>query len=442
MHSRIEAVIAIGLLACSPHAPTYYDDVAPIVAKRCGDCHAAGPRAFTAANIAQAMPAMLAAIDDGRMPPWLPEGGDWLNSPVPTAGELDTLRAWNANPVMGLPKTSPQPARPTADAIVSRTYRNTTGEHVRCFVLDPPPGNVTAYGWALDAEARAAAHHMSADLIAAADSPAVRDLDRGDGWDCTALALSVPVKASFSSSSTAAGPGFTYPEGYGMAVAPGDALVVNVHLTGPTGSLEYGVSLWYGRQPVRPTNLWAMLAPSQLECPPSAAGSRLCQFSEAAKEIVPGVMPTRAENLATCGGPEILGVEADGRFPIHSSCQQSLFPGPQRVINVTAHAHYKATAIRAWAQRTDGTWFDLLRIPRWRPKWEGVYAPAERLVIAGMVRMECDFDNGLAAQQSAVVPFSDPPVPPLLAPEMSVWGDARRWPGEMCQVRLELAGVE
>ena len=63
---RISTLLIPLLAACAPPVPTYHDDVAPIVAKRCGDCHAAGPRAFTAANITQSMLAMLTAIDAKR----------------------------------------------------------------------------------------------------------------------------------------------------------------------------------------------------------------------------------------------------------------------------------------------------------------------------------------------------------------------------------------
>lgn len=437
---RILVILAL-LSACAPPVPTYHDDVAPIIAKRCGDCHTVGPRAFTASNITQSMPAMLAAVDAGRMPPWLPSGGDvtWANDRTVTASERKLLGDWLINPVMGMPHTAEASSIPTADITLSRSYMHTGQEAIRCFIIDPPPGSVVAYGWALDSDSRAAAHHMSADLIAAVDSPAVRQLDRGDGWDCTSQALPAPVRMSFASSSTAPGERFSYPSGYGMRVEAGDALVVNVHLTGPTATLDYGVNLWYGREPIKPTQLWAILAPSQLECPPSMRGEARCQLAEASKQIVPGVMPSRAENLATCGGPERYGIEADGWYPVYSSCEGDLFLGLQRVISVTAHAHLKAKAIRVSAQRPDGEWFTLLNIPRWRWRWEGVYAPAQPLTISGRVRVDCDFDNGPATQQSAVVPWSDPPVPPLLPVEMSVWGDARKWPAEMCQARIEMA---
>lgn len=80
--------------------PTWHQDIAPIVAERCGACHAAGgaaPFALDTPQMAAAMaPASLAAIESGSMPPWMgdPDCRTYQNSRLMPADEIALFRAW------------------------------------------------------------------------------------------------------------------------------------------------------------------------------------------------------------------------------------------------------------------------------------------------------------------------------------------------------------
>ena len=62
-------------------------------------------------------------------------------------------------------------------------------------------------------------------------------------WDCTGAASGVPAKAALNS--TAPGAPFTYPAGYGVELAPGDALLLYAHLVPSEirAPSRYGIAL-------------------------------------------------------------------------------------------------------------------------------------------------------------------------------------------------------
>ena len=91
-------LLALTWFACGPSAPTYHQDVAPLLAARCTNCHAKGgiaPFSLETAEDAQPMSkAIVAAVQAGRMPPWKAGAADvtYLRNPTLTAEQLDTLK--------------------------------------------------------------------------------------------------------------------------------------------------------------------------------------------------------------------------------------------------------------------------------------------------------------------------------------------------------------
>lgn len=84
-------------------APTYHQDVAPILTKRCVSCHRPGTAApFSLVTFAetQAQAAMIAeVIVDERMPPWYanPKHGTFQNDPSLSREERETIVRWVRN---------------------------------------------------------------------------------------------------------------------------------------------------------------------------------------------------------------------------------------------------------------------------------------------------------------------------------------------------------
>src|SRR4029450_8725916 len=119
---RIACVAAVASLALSvtgraaPAAPTFNKDIAPILLKKCADCHRRG----------QAAPMSLLTYDEVRpwaqsirskvrareMPPWRadPRFGHFRNDPSLNASEIETIVTWvDAGATEG---SAPLPAAP------------------------------------------------------------------------------------------------------------------------------------------------------------------------------------------------------------------------------------------------------------------------------------------------------------------------------------------
>ena len=81
-------------------APTYHQDVAPILRRRCATCHTAGTAApFTLESYRDAAShaeTLVEAVVDQRMPPWFanPRYGKFQNDPSLTVAERETLERW------------------------------------------------------------------------------------------------------------------------------------------------------------------------------------------------------------------------------------------------------------------------------------------------------------------------------------------------------------
>lgn len=239
------------LVACGPadpSAPTWSEDIAPIVAADCASCHQdgeIGPFALTDYAHAAPMAAAIAASTGDRvMPPWLADASGacgayrdaaWLDDDA-----IDTIAAWaaagapagdatataDAPPVEGL-------SGPTTDIDIGADYFpvNSPDDH-RCFIVDPQftttqfvtayelvPGDASivhhAVVYALDdvnAEARVAA------LDAADEIPGYSCSGNADAWPSHALAAWAPGT-----------PATVYPPGTGIRVGAGRKIVIQLH---------------------------------------------------------------------------------------------------------------------------------------------------------------------------------------------------------------------
>ncbi len=112
---KLSGLLFASLLSAAP--PTYYKDVAPILAARCQGCHREGqiaPFALETYQQARQYAAAIAiAARDRSMPPWFadPCCGHFRNNPSLKLEEIATLEAWaQAHTPAGNPKDAP-PAR-------------------------------------------------------------------------------------------------------------------------------------------------------------------------------------------------------------------------------------------------------------------------------------------------------------------------------------------
>ena len=96
-------LLALAIVTASfsiAQTPTFSKDVAPILQKRCQECHRTGEIGpMPLLNYADARPwakSIKEAVASRRMPPWHadPHFGKFSNDRSLTAAEIDTLAAW------------------------------------------------------------------------------------------------------------------------------------------------------------------------------------------------------------------------------------------------------------------------------------------------------------------------------------------------------------
>lgn len=201
------------LLACSsdpkdttttdPDAPTWYQDVAPIVMENCTGCHSPAGPGFDLSSYdrASAMAgAMASAVEERRMPPWgaredenCTPDAPWKDDRRLEASEIETLRAWAD---AGAPEGDPESAAPTEEPIpahledydaefkpVQSYFTQGKADELICFSIDP---KATADAWLLGLEVvpgnTSIAHHA---LVMSDPDGASAALAGADGWyDC------------------------------------------------------------------------------------------------------------------------------------------------------------------------------------------------------------------------------------------------------------------
>lgn len=255
--------LVLGCAEPEPTEPTFWQDVAPIVATKCAGCHAEGGIAGLRFDDAETAAAHAGAIDDatqsGRMPPFLVRHdgacGDFQDEATLTPGELDIIHRWaTGGRAAGERVEIPLAPIPSlADAVEYRTPEITpvvdpsnplgAEDEYRCFLLDPgltaerfitgyqvTPGNAAIVhhvtGYVVDPSAASMMEgRTNQDLMTEYDEASP---DR-DGWDCFGAA---GEGITFRSFPVTWGPGqmvVEYPGGAGLPVAPTDRLVVQVH---------------------------------------------------------------------------------------------------------------------------------------------------------------------------------------------------------------------
>lgn len=227
--------------AVDPNAPTWAEDVGPLVQARCTGCHQSGGAAFDLSTPEQASAmaeAMAAAVASGVMPPWGARDTEdcvnpraWVDDRRLSDDEVALLRAWaDAGAPLGegadrVTPTAGESLGAEALAFEAPTAYTTTGadDEFVCVVIDPALDE-DLWVDAIDVEPTndTIAHHA---LVFYDPTGAAAAAAGDDGWyPCTNndgqsfLATWVP------------GSGPTWaPEGVGMEIPAGAQIVVQMH---------------------------------------------------------------------------------------------------------------------------------------------------------------------------------------------------------------------
>ncbi len=243
------SLVAAALVGCNREPePSYHADIAPILSQHCTRCHngdGMGTGDFTDANIAIAMaPAMLAAIDAGRMPPPAadPECRDYVGSEflhLP-AEKRDVISAWlDAGTPLGDPADAPvdvpQPLTELAEwdteIKMEHAYTpafadpNNPGNEYRCFAVDHGQAEdffITGMAPVVDADPLV--HHIVMYRLKKTDLPG--NYDPEVGVDC--INMTDVGEGMIAGWAPGAMP-LEFPEGVGLRVKSNEYLVFQMH---------------------------------------------------------------------------------------------------------------------------------------------------------------------------------------------------------------------
>jgi Flp pilus assembly protein TadD len=386
--------------------PTYNEHVAPILFARCATCHRpvdTNPRRGTSSRrgtsldvldqqddplciagapfsvldyvaVARRAAAIASAVQQRRMPPWLPEPGhgDFVNERRLRDDEIATITAWASR---GAPEGDPakRPAIPTfpsgwqlgtPDLVLSSaqayTLRPGRDDTFRTFVLPAPPGPARyVRGIEFRADNTQVLHHANVGLDPRRTG---RRLDRADPEPGFAAMPEGEVQDVFGWS-----PGkvpVMEPADTAWVLHEGSDLVAQLHMV-PGGTA----------QTVRPqVGLF---------------------FSATPPSRVPVVVKLESKAIDIPAGEANYVVEDSYTLPVDVEA-----------VSVYPHAHYLAARMEGTATLPDGRVTPLLSIPRWNVRWQDQYRYRTPLALprGTTLRMRFVYDNSAANPNNRFTP--------------------------------------
>ena len=396
MHSRNRwrlsgrAVLAVNLLAYGAGAPetaqsqpaaheaaapTFADDVAPIVLARCAPCHRpgeVGPFPLLTYDDVRRRARQIAEVTASRfMPPWKPApgfGGPFIGSRRLSDADIALFRRWAeaGAPAGDLNRVPPQPDWPEGwrrgapDVVVTMpepymvpadapdTFRN--------FVL-PIPIERTAFVAGVEfrpGNARVA-HHANLRLDRTRSSRQLDEQDPAPGYEGPISPQAHYPDGHFLGWTPGQLPPLAEP-GMAWRLEPGSDFVIQLHMqsTGRPESIRASVGLYFTDDPPVRTPMMLRLGRQSIDIPP--------------------------------GEPRYV---IRDRFTL---------PVGAELIGIQPHAHFRATEIDGSATLPDGRTEPLIRIPDWDFNWQDVYRYETRpfLPAGTTVAMEYVYDNSAA----------------------------------------------
>lgn len=377
-------------------SPTYARDVAPILQKRCMNCHRpnhVGPFALETYEQARKRAADIAHVTEGRiMPPWKPAPGigpALKHDQSLTRAEIATIGAWaEAGAPPGDPAEMPPPPQfsdgwklGTPDLVLEPSEDFTIpaggGDIYRCFVV---PTNLPrdTYISAIDFQPgnRRVVHHISA---FSDTSGAGRKRDKAETG---------PGYTSFS------GPGITsfeelcfwnaghepshLSDGIGISLPRQSDIILQIHYH-PSGKAEVDrtrIGLYTSREPVKQALHWNSASDYEFQLTPGTSDT-----------LVVGrwFVPTDVEALA-----------------------------------VSPHMHLLGRDMRMTLTYPGGRTIDLIHVPDWDPAWQNSYYFQTPIALpkGSVVEAVAHYDN------------SAHPRNPNQPPKLVTWGHSVK--DEMC----------
>ena len=434
-------VVAALLGGCQPTGDlTYNSGIGAILDERCAGCHQEGqvaPFPLTSYGEAYALRSAIAhSVETGSMPPWPADNScnDYSDDYSLEDGEKDALLAWVE---AGAPEGPPAPPRLPAETstpheqsydlsiTMAQPYTpQARPDDYRCFVLDWP-GETEQYvtGYQVRPGRQDQVHHVISFVIdphAVGQYRAMDEADDGYGYSCfgspnvSANDLEASLSWRWLGSWTPGLKQRTLPEGSGIRVSPGSAIVMQVHYNNTSAD------------PAGDQTRFDLLLSDAVQRPAVMLPFTHYDWVVGNEEMLipagdPDVVLTASRDLSA-RVLEFIGAEAGlgqgDSFQVHSA---------------GVHMHLLGTRARLWLERSSAQQECLLQIPQWDFGWQGSVDLASPITIheGDVLHLECAWDN--SAQNQPVVNGEQ------LEPQDVGWGDGTD--DEMCLAILLVTAV-
>ena len=367
-------------------APTWYDDVGPLMMDSCSACHTAGGvGSFSMDTYEEAQPwaaAIAASLEAGTMPPWAavedPECTPevWFkDDPRLTPEQIATVRAWAD---AGAPAGEERPlARPGIDHIAepSATLRlnepftvSGSKDIYQCFRIElPTDTDVWLTEMEVLADNDAVVHHV---LVWSDPSDLSASLAGSDGsYSCGG---DPGFFAELLGGWTPGSQPIRNPEGTGSPLKAGGTVVVNVHYhptddTSEVDQTEIAMK-WITEQPAQHATYFMVDMPF-------------------------GAQPVDGEFLIPAGVP-------DHVEELSLTIPDEWFIPPLTVFSVMPHMHYRGTHMKVWLEREDEPDECIVQADGFRFDFQTIYTydtpdlDALPTALPGdTIKVRCQYDN-------------------------------------------------
>ncbi|GAB4458219.1 MAG: thioredoxin family protein [Armatimonadaceae bacterium] len=377
-------------------APTFAEDIAPIIQQNCQSCHRAGeigPMPLENYEQIRRYAANIVAVTESKfMPPWKPlEGhGEFQNKRTLTDEQIATIKRWaDAGAPVGDLKKMPTPPKfsdgwqlGTPDLVLTMPEKwrtEASGNDIyRCFVL---PTNLKEDKQVVAVEYRAGnkrvVHHVLGYIDVAGEGRKQDAREEGPGYTNFGGPGFLPF-GELGGWAPGNMPAFL-PDGVGRKLPAGSDVVIQVHYH-PTGKVEEDITqvgLYFADKPVEKQLRVIPVAYPRLNIPPGEQNYR-----------VEATMPILADVKA-------------------------LF--------VTPHMHLLGREIEMWVTLPDGQIKPMVKINDWDFRWQDNYSFQKPMQIpkGSKVTLRARYDNS-----------TNNPRNPHNPPQPVKWGEGTN--DEMC----------
>ncbi|MBM4052236.1 MAG: hypothetical protein FJ270_05780 [Planctomycetes bacterium] len=365
-------LIALAIAALTASEPDFARDVAPVLERCCLHCHRpGGPGAYDftrPAEVKRVSRTLLAVIESGVMPPFLPVEGVVEFPSRPTEDEINALKAWveRGDGIDGAvdlhPATLPETREPIVawDVADGWTIGANDNRQMRSFIAGIADRPLVVGGWRVRAKTPGL---VARTLLCAGDAKLAKSLDERDASLGFKLTGDLATRPAGGIGGVGIDGAFVLPDGFAISIAANEAIVAECHADG-RGRDESG-------------------------------RFRL----EALPPVVVGESPIRMLHAMTVGGG---GAE---RETCVGDTVTSVAPPNDRDVDLVAivlRPGMYAVRVRLWAVGPDGRATTLVRIDQWNGHVDRPYLvdPPFRLARGTRLSLETVAENAVLAKRS------------------------------------------